>query len=1096
MKKITLKKLGFIALLSILQMALFLSSSDARSFSTLKSGNWSDVTIWNGLSLPTLQDSVRISAGHNIYIDVANASALSLFIESNATLNGGNSILSINGNLVNGGNLFFATSTLSFSGKSSITAGSHYINNITINPNSSLVSLTQLLTISGNWTNNGTFIPNQNTVLFNGKVQQLIAGTSNIHNFYNLILNMPTGLTVKTAAYQTIVVANSLNVNSNVLIIDSTAELQITSTNPGALIFKPGYGIQGKIKRSVNASGNYVFPLITGNTLSEYCTVNLNNMTGITSLVANFNRYNSGSSPALKIFCVPVTDQLNSGYWNISSDYPPYSGTFDLTLAKQGQSNTSLLSNTYTIIKRGTINTTPSPWVLEGAHNNSTQKDSAGTVIAKRTSLTGFGDFNIGKSSAAIPDQGVTANISKIDAICNNSGKGSATAIALGGTPPYSYNWSTKPVQTTAIATNLAAGMDTVTVKDAFGCIYKAIATINYKSPAPATFYATPGSGNTLNLDVSYVANNTAYYWDFGDNTSASGIKTSHTYSAPGGYQITLRVMDSTFVNCQSTNTVFATAGSGGCILAAGFSYTQDTVAKTISFNNYTNGKNLKWYWDFGNGSYASVQNPSSISYPATGGLHTICLTVEDTVSKCLNTSCQDIQVFNKIDCQTSFLYFSNATSNKVQFDGQSLNTAKSYSWSFDNGDISSLANPTYTYAIPGIYNVCLTTLDSIHPGCQSTYCTSVHAGSGDCKALFTFLPDATSLNVQFKDSSPGTPLAWHWDFGDGQISYLQNPNYKFQKPGFYNVCLTDSNAQGCQNTFCTTVHVGNTDCEALFSSFTATASLSADFKDLSLGSPTAWFWDFGDGNNATTQNPQHTYNNTGLYSACLNTLNAKGCISQSCQDITIGLVGTDCLSDFDYFEKNGTVSFNNKSIGSADTWNWDFGDDSPLSNAKNPTHTYSANGYYRITLTMYDSKGLCFNTAYKDVTIGSLAANTDCLSNFGYFADSTSKQVLFQDKSFGNPISWLWNFGDSTATSSIQNPNHTYKNSGFYEVCLTIKNSNGKSSNYCTVVNIGKSGLAANFAFKQNGSYFYKSLWVFLWKTIEVVMGFWRQCI
>jgi PKD repeat protein len=48
------------------------------------------------------------------------------------------------------------------------------------------------------------------------------------------------------------------------------------------------------------------------------------------------------------------------------------------------------------------------------------------------------------------------------------------------------------------------------------------------------------------------------------------------------------------------------------------------------------------------------------------------------------------------------------------------------------------------------------------------------------------------------------------------------------------------------------------------------TAPLSVDFTDLSTNSPTAWAWDFGDGDTDTTQNPTHIYTDPGVYDVAL----------------------------------------------------------------------------------------------------------------------------------------------------------------------------------------------------------------------------------
>ncbi len=58
----------------------------------------------------------------------------------------------------------------------------------------------------------------------------------------------------------------------------------------------------------------------------------------------------------------------------------------------------------------------------------------------------------------------------KKDASCFGLSDGTATALAIGGNPPYVYSWNTVPIQNNATATNLAAGNYTVTVTDNNGC--------------------------------------------------------------------------------------------------------------------------------------------------------------------------------------------------------------------------------------------------------------------------------------------------------------------------------------------------------------------------------------------------------------------------------------------------------------------------------------------------------------------------------------------------------------------------------------------------------------------------------------------------
>jgi PGF-pre-PGF domain-containing protein len=49
-------------------------------------------------------------------------------------------------------------------------------------------------------------------------------------------------------------------------------------------------------------------------------------------------------------------------------------------------------------------------------------------------------------------------------------------------------------------------------------------------------------------------------------------------------------------------------------------------------------------------------------------------------------------------------------------------------------------------------------------------------------------------LNVQFTDTSTGTPTLWSWDFGDGAKSTDRNPTHSYSTAGTYIVTLTVSN--------------------------------------------------------------------------------------------------------------------------------------------------------------------------------------------------------------------------------------------------------------------------------------------------------------
>jgi PKD repeat protein len=99
-----------------------------------------------------------------------------------------------------------------------------------------------------------------------------------------------------------------------------------------------------------------------------------------------------------------------------------------------------------------------------------------------------------------------------------------------------------------------------------------------------------------------------------------------------------------------------------------------------------------------------------------------------------------------------------------------------------------------------------------------------------------------------------------------------------------------------------------------------------------------------------------------------------------------------------------------------------------------------------------------CLYTSYQEVRVDNQQC---CYAYFTYYPDSLDVMTIhFQDMSYdpnGNPPdSWSWEFGDGTG-STLQNPVHTYADTGYYTVCLTVAIGMGQcTSTYCDQVITG----------------------------------------
>jgi len=123
---------------------------------------------------------------------------------------------------------------------------------------------------------------------------------------------------------------------------------------------------------------------------------------------------------------------------------------------------------------------------------------------------------------------------------------------------------------------------------------------------------------------------------------------------------------------------------------------------------------------------------------------------------------------------------------------------------------------------------------------------------------------------------STGNPTTWNWDFGDGTNSTIKNPMHTYLAIGTYTVTLRASSSTSVGAVTKTNyITVGN----GLQAVFTVSPSqgevpLNVQFTDTSIGAPTAWLWDFGDGTNSTLQSPAHIYNLAGNYTVKLTASN------------------------------------------------------------------------------------------------------------------------------------------------------------------------------------------------------------------------------
>lgn len=306
---------------------------------------------------------------------------------------------------------------------------------------------------------------------------------------------------------------------------------------------------------------------------------------------------------------------------------------------------------------------------------------------------------------------------------------------------------------------------------------------------------------------------------------------------------------------------------------------------------------------------------------------------------------------------------------------------------------------------------------------------------------------DNVFINNQSQDVNLISQYDWLFPTTAGDIeSNDRSPTLPFPGVGQYvGTLILNKQDSICADTAQITVDV--------FPEVTADYQVSYDtcvagpvtFTDASnTGDPgglVSWQWSFGDGDISTEPNPIHSYAEPAIYSPVLTVTDVNNCIDTVAIDFIWAPIPPLVVVRPSAFIGcvPATVTFTNLSepINELYDVQWTF-TDGQTSDEISPSIVFEEPGFYGASVTITSPFGCTIAETYP---ANFIEARPSPVALFTFDPEEPSifnPDVQFTDESI-DAIRWWWRFDDE-GFSSEQNPSHTFRDTGVYQVELVVQ--------------------------------------------------------
>ncbi|MEI7597401.1 MAG: PKD domain-containing protein [Bacteroidota bacterium] len=432
-----------------------------------------------------------------------------------------------------------------------------------------------------------------------------------------------------------------------------------------------------------------------------------------------------------------------------------------------------------------------------------------------------------------------------------------------------------------------------VTATNTRGCIARDTVNLTIIGYAPIVDFIAPSG--CLNYTTAFIDNSSvspigtisSRIWDFGDDSTYTGLNPIHQYADTGKYNVSLII--TTSAGCtRSLNKEVQVYPLPRAYFNPTNGCTNDTIKfSDMSVANY--GALTNWNWNFGNSNTSIVQNAAQ-SYNTIGNYNVQLIVTTDYGCKDTITRIVKIKQSPFIDFDYTSVCFGLPVTFWEISDAPNYHPIDAWAWNFNDGSlVDSTKNPIHFFSAPGTYPVSLT-LHSLS-GCEVSKVKNVKVNAIPVAEFYTnnlcvgqplIIADSSKVN---QDSI----VSWKWSIENNGNYFTQNPTISIADTGTYDIKLLVTSSGNCSDSTMKTVVINpvpNADFD--YTPTYGTAPLIVYFTNTTTGGNN-YTWDFGDSTAlAYTSNSSYTYNENGTYYIKLLVENNYGCFDSIIQTLSI----------------------------------------------------------------------------------------------------------------------------------------------------------------------------------------------------------------